>query len=163
MKSWIHTRVKRRHPILSLVWKLLMSLQISRSFFRNRLSVLWINNKVMLVHHFFKTYHGRLYMRKCWRELNKIFVDALSSLFTKESERKVPSSQEWDDMFLKHVHLWGEGSIWEVAPEESDKCLYVLFCWQGKKSFANVWEKEKENNKILNSGRETRLLQREIF
>ena len=85
-------------------------------------------------------------MRKCWRELNKIFVDALSSLFTKESERKVPTSQEWDNMFLKQVHPWGEVSIWEVAPEESDKSLYVLFCWQGKKSFANVWEKEKEKN-----------------
>ena len=79
--------------------------------FGNQLSVLWMNNKVMLLQHFLKTHRRRLYMRKCWSELNKIFVDALSSLFTKESERKVPSSQEWDDMFPKHVHLWGEGSI----------------------------------------------------
>ena len=41
--------------------------------------------------------------------------------------------QEWDDVFFKVVHLCKEGSIWEVAPKESDKCLDVLFCYKIKK------------------------------
>ena len=58
MWSWIHTQVKRRHPILTeirTVSKLkclllkLMSLQISLLFFRIQLSVLWMNNKMMLL------------------------------------------------------------------------------------------------------------------
>lgn len=40
-------------------------------------------------------------------------IDSLFSLFIKKSGREVPSTQKWDDMFLKVVHLCEEGSICE--------------------------------------------------
>ena len=79
-----------------------ISVQISLTFFRNQFSVLWMNNKMMLRQQFLKTHCGKLKTRKCWSQLKKIFMYIFFSSCSPKliSERKVPYSQEWDDMFL---------------------------------------------------------------
>ena len=103
-----------------------LSLQVAWLDLGDFCLVFWINSKVVCLENTLQSTSVRLDPRVVLVDQSKLVMDGLATLFTKETQRKFPLLDEFDDMSLEHVELRWEGFRCKFSSVEGGEHLYVI-------------------------------------